>query len=125
MVLKFYRRLLRMMERIEGQKQDGTAEIDEGQATNVNEKHREEHIIQLEGEKRSAKSRMTRLLNNMATMISDSDTEHKDVKELLLNIDEQKDETLRIMNQLEIIYQRSKEYENAKKVNDEADSLID
>ena len=92
-----------MMERIEGQKQDGTAEIDEGQATNVNEKHREEHIIQLKVEKRSAKSVMTRLLNNMATMISDSDTEHKDVKELLLN--EQKDETLRIMNRLEIIYQ--------------------
>ena len=58
-------------------------------------------------------------------MISDSDTEHIDVKELLLNIDEQKDETLRIMNRLEIIYQRSKEYENAKKVNDEADSLVD
>ena len=35
-------------------------------------------------------------------MISDSDTEHKDVKELLLNIDEQKDETLPIMNRLEI-----------------------
>ena len=70
-----------MMERIEGQNQDGTAEIDEGQATNVNEKHREEHIIQLKGEKHSAKSRMTRLLNNMATMISDSGTEHKDVKE--------------------------------------------
>ena len=29
------------------------------------------------------------------------------------------------MNRLEIIYQRSKEYENAKKVNDEADSLVD
>ena len=51
LVLKFYRRLLRMMERIEGQNQDGTAETDEGQATNVNEKHREEHIIQLKGEK--------------------------------------------------------------------------
>ena len=44
-----------MMERIEGQNKDETAEIDEGQATNVNEKHREEHIIQLKGEKRSAK----------------------------------------------------------------------
>ena len=54
-------------------------------------------------------------------MLSDSNTEQKDVKELLLRIDEQKDETLHIMNQLENIYQRSKEYENAKKVNDEAD----
>ena len=44
-----------MMERIEGLNKDETAEIDEGQATNVNEKHREEHIIQLKGEKRSAK----------------------------------------------------------------------
>jgi hypothetical protein len=44
---------------------------------------------------------------------------------LLLRIDEQKDETLHIMNQLENIYQRSKEYENAKKVNDEADALVD
>ena len=114
-----------MMERIEGQNQDARAETDEGQATNVNEKHREDHIIQLKGEKRSAKSRMTRLLNNMAELISDSDTEHKDVNELLLNIEEQKDETLRIMNQLEIMYQRSKEFENAKKVNDEADSLVD
>ena len=61
----------------------------------------------------------------MATMISDSDTQHKDVKQLLLKIDEQKDETLQIMNRLEIIYQRSKEYENAKKVNDETDSLVD
>ena len=55
-------------------------------------------------------------------MLSESNTEHKDVKELLLRIDEQKDETLHIMNQLEDIYQRSKEYENAKKVNDEADA---
>ena len=68
---------------------------------------------------------MTRLLNDMATMISDSDTQHKYVKELLLNIDEQKDETLRIMNRLEIIYQRSKEYDNAKKVKYEADLLVD
>jgi hypothetical protein len=61
----------------------------------------------------------------MAAMLSDSNTEQKDVKELLLRIAEQKDETLHIMNQLENIYQRSKEYENAKKVNDEADALVD
>ena len=114
-----------MAEEIEVQNQEETAGIDEEQATKVNEKQLEEHIMNLKGEKRSAKSRMTRLLNNMAAMLSDSNTEQKDVKELLLRIDEQKDETLHIMNQLENIYQRSKEYENAKKVNDEADALVD
>jgi hypothetical protein len=116
-----------MAEEIEVQNQEETAGIDDEQATNVNEKQLEEHtsIMNLKGEKRSAKSRMTRLLNNMAAMLSDSNTEQKDVKELLLRIDEQKDETLHIMNQLENIYQRSKEYENAKKVNDEADALVD
>ncbi|CAB3981674.1 Hypothetical predicted protein [Paramuricea clavata] len=113
-----------MAEEIEVQNQEETAGIDEEQAT-INEKQLEEHIMNLKGEKRSAKSRMTRLLNNMAAMLSNSNTEQKDVKELLLRIDEQKDETLHIMNQLEDIYQRSKEYENAKKVNDEADALVD
>ena len=44
---------------------------------------------------------------------------------MLLKIDEQKDETLYIMNKLENIYQQSKEYVNAGKVNDEADTLVD
>ena len=125
MRLKFYQRHLRAMEEIERQDQDEVAEIGTDQAANVNEKHLEEQIIELKGEKRIAKSRMTRLLNNMATMISELNTEHKDVKEILLRIDEQQEETLHIMNKLEIIYQRNKDHGNARKVNDEADSLVD
>jgi hypothetical protein len=59
-----------MAEEIEVQNQEETAGIDEEQATKVNEKQLEEHIMNLKGEKRSAKSRMTRLLNNMAAMLS-------------------------------------------------------
>jgi hypothetical protein len=113
------------MSDIEEQNQEEIGGIDEERVTKVNEKHFEEQIMNLKLEKRNAKSRMTRLLNMMAAMISGSNTQQGEVKELLLKIDEQKDETLYIMNKLENIYQQSKEYVNAGKVNDEADTLVD
>ena len=51
---------------------------------------------------------MTRLLNHMATILADSDAELDDVKNLLLRIDEQKDETLHVMDKLENIYRKVK-----------------
>ncbi len=124
MVLKIYRSILRIMSDIEEQNQEEIGGIDEERVTKVNEKHFEEQIMNLMLEKRNAKSRMTRLLNMMAAMILGSNTQQGEVKELLLKIDEQKDETLYIMNKLENIYQQSKEYVNAGKVNDKADTLV-
>ena len=68
---------------------------------------------------------MTRLLNHMATILADSDAELDDVKNLLLRIDEQKDETLHVMDKLENIYRKSKDNVNDGKVIDEAEILVD
>jgi hypothetical protein len=113
------------MSNSEEQNQEEINGTEDEQATKVDERRFEEHIMDLKGEKRCAKSRMTRLLNTMASKISESCTEQGEVKELLLRIDEQKDETLHIMSKLEKIYHHSKEYVNARKVNDEADALVD
>ena len=90
----------------EVQVQDEITEIGEEQVTNVIEKQHEELVIQLKVEKRNAKSRMTRLLNRMATILAHSNAELDE--NLLLRIDEQKDETLHAMDKLENIYRKSK-----------------
>ena len=107
----------------EVQVQDEITEIGEEQVTNVIEKQHEELVIQLKVEKRNAKSRMTRLLNYMATILADSNAELNE--NLLLRIDEQKDETLHAMDKLENIYRKSKDSVNAGKVIDEAEVLVD
>ncbi len=63
------------MSDIEEQNQEEIGGIDEERVTKVNEKHFEEQIMNLKLEKRNAKSRMTRLLNMMAAMISGSNTQ--------------------------------------------------
>ena len=52
-------------------------------------------------EKRNAKSLMTRLLNKLAGLKSDESSQKNEVNQLMIRIEEQKDETLRIMKQLQ------------------------
>ena len=76
-------------------------------------------------EKRNAKSLMTRLLNKLAGSISDESSQKNEVNLLMERIEEQKDETLRIMEQLEGAYRESKDADNVSKVSDEADALVE
>ena len=82
-------------------------------------------IQQHKQEKRNAKSLMTRLLNKLAGSISDESSQKNEVNHLMERIEEQKDETLRIMEQLEGAYQESKDADNVSKVSDEADALVE
>lgn len=102
-----------------------TTVIDKGIDKEIKEKRIEECIQSWKSEKRSAKSRMTRLLNHMAAMILDGGSEPSEIKDLLLRIDEQKEETLDIMNKLEKVYMEKSDQVNATKVSDEADALVD
>lgn len=102
-----------------------TTVIDKGIDKEIKEKRIEECIHSWKSEKRSAKSRMTRLLNHMAAMILDGGSEPSEIKDLLLRIDEQKEETLDIMNNLEKVYMEKSDQVNATKVSDEADALVD
>ena len=66
---------------------------------------------------------MTRLLNKLAGSISDESSQKNEVNLLMERIEEQKDETLRIMEQLEGAYRESKDADNVSKVSDEADAF--
>ena len=102
-----------------------TVENGDGQSEKSKEKRLGEYIHLLKGDKCSAKSRMTRLLNNMAAIVYEASDENTDVGGLLLHINKQKEETLEIMNQLEKVYEETGDNKNAMKVGDEADALVD
>ena len=61
----------------------------------------------------------------MAAIVYEASDENAEVRGLLLRIEEQKEETLEIMNQLEKVYEETGDKENAMKVGDEADVLVD
>ena len=75
-------------------------------------------------EKRIAKSQMTRLLNKLASVLSE-DNSQNEVKELLEKIQEQQEETLMVMSRLEKAYHQKNDTSIAEKVSDEADDLVE
>ena len=75
-------------------------------------------------EKRIAKSQMTRLLNKLASVLSE-DNPQNEIKELLEKIQEQQEETLMVMSRLEKAYHQKNDTSMAEKVSDEADDLVE
>ena len=75
-------------------------------------------------EKRIAKSQMTRLLNKLASVLSE-DNSQNEVKELLEKIQEQQEETLMVMSRLEKAYHQKNDTSMAEKVSNEADDLVE
>lgn len=75
-------------------------------------------------EKRIAKSQMTRLLNKLASVLSEDNLQNK-IKELLEKIQEQQEETLMVMSRLEKAYHQKNDTSMAEKVSDEADDLVE
>ena len=75
-------------------------------------------------EKRIAKSQMTRLLNKLASVLSE-DNSQDEVKELLEKIQEQQEETLMVMFRLEKVYHQKNDTSMAKKVSNEGDNLVE
>ena len=74
--------------------------------------------------KRNAKSHMTRVLNKVASVLS-GDPRHIDINDLLQQVQEQMDSSLRILSPLERAYRENKDPEMASKVSDEADLLLE
>lgn len=81
-------------------------------------------IEQYREAKRNAKSRMTRVLNKLASVLS-GDPRHIDINDLLQQVEEQMDSSLRVMSRLERAYRENKDPEMASKVSDEADLLLE
>ena len=75
-------------------------------------------------EKRIAKSQMTRLLNKLASVLSEGNSQNE-VKELLEKIQKQQEETLIVMSRLEKAYRQKNDTSMAEKVSDEADDLVE
>ena len=69
---------------------------------------------------------MTRLLNKLATMLSEDDQIPKtEIKDMLHKIEEQQDHTIMAINRLESSYRQKKEEALADKVSDEVDNLLE
>ena len=81
-------------------------------------------IEQYRETERNAKSRMTRVLNKLASVLS-GDPRHIDIIDLLQQVKEQMDSSLRVMSRLERAYRENKDPEMASKVSDEADLLFE
>jgi len=75
-------------------------------------------------EKRIAKSQMTRLLNKLASILSEDNSQNK-IKELLEKIQEQQEETLMVMSRLEKAHHQKNDTSMAEKVSDEVDDLVE
>ena len=67
---------------------------------------------------------MTRLLNKLASVLSE-DNSQNEIKELLEKIQEQQEETLMVMSRLEKAYHQKDDTSMAEKVSDEADDLLE
>ena len=81
-------------------------------------------IEQYREAKRNAKSRMTRVLNKLASVLS-GDPRHIDINDLLQQVDEQMDSSLRVMSRLERAYRENKDPEMSSKVSDETDFFLE
>ena len=82
------------------------------------------HICNCRHDKRNAKLQMTRPLNKLASALSEDDPEIA-IKGLLQRIQEQQENTLKIMTHLERTYRQNNDEGKADKVSDKADNLVE
>ena len=75
-------------------------------------------------EKRNAKMQMTRLLNKLASVLTEDDS-LLDIKGLLEKIQEQQENTLEVMTHLENAYRQKQDETMVEKVSDEMDNLVE
>ena len=68
---------------------------------------------------------MTRLLNKLASVIAEKDPQQGEIKDLLVRIDEPKDQTVSIMSLLETAHRENGEVGIVERVSDEADDLVE
>ena len=99
-------------------------EEDIGSTETGDQESRIQDIQGCKQDKRNAKRQMMRLLNKLATMLSEDDSIPKtEIKDKLHNIVEQQDHTIMAINCLESFYRQKNEEALAKKVRDEVDDL--
>ena len=84
-----------------------------------------EAIKELKKSKRELKSMMTRALNNLAIRLAAKELDHTQISASLVHIEGKKEEALAIMRDLETEFDKIKKTEEAEKIGDEADALVD
>ena len=86
----------------------------------------EEKVENLKKEKRKKKSTITKLLNTLAEkVLSRQDGDINDIKEILGRLEELKDTTVDLIDELASIYKQQKEKDLERKASEEADELTD
>ena len=86
-----------------------------------------ERLQELKKLKRNVKSSTTKALGHLAGLLSVSETERNlhAIRDALERIESRKDETLKIIDALEDLYRHIKDKENAKKVGDEGENIVE
>ena len=101
-------------------------EEDIGSTETGDQESRIQDIQEYKQDKRNAKRQMTRLLNKLATMLSEDDSIPKtEINDMLHKIEEQQDHTIIAINRLESFYRQKNEKALAEKVSDEVDDLLE
>ena len=84
-----------------------------------------EAIKELKKSKRELKSTITRALNDLAIRLAAKEPDCTQISASLEHIEGQKEESLACMRDLEIEFDKIKKTEDAEKVGDEADALVE
>ena len=101
-------------------------EEDIGSTETGDQESRIQDIQEYKQDKRNAKRQMTRLLNKLATMLSEDDSIPKtEIKDMLHKIEEQQDHTIMAINCSESFYRQKNEEALAEKVSDEVNDLLE
>ena len=82
-------------------------------------------IEELKKEKRTLKTSITKLLNELAAELSTKTPNKENVTAKLLDIDKRRDELLELLDSLETLYGENKHASLAASTGDEADKMID
>lgn len=78
----------------------------------------------LKREKRKAKSKLTKQLNQVASMLlSEEQNDKKKVVELMEHVESQREETTLILEELVLAYNKMNDTENARKMTDELEDI--
>lgn len=77
----------------------------------------------LKREKKNAKSNLTRMLNQLAVLVSDEKYDRRKIVEVIERLERLRDEVMRILEELETVYSKLQDEENERKTSKEMEEV--
>ena len=77
----------------------------------------------LKREKKNAKSNLTRMLNQLAVLVSDEKYDRRKIVELIERLERLRDEVMRILEELETVYSKLQDEGNERKTSKEMEEV--